>query len=206
MEHIDAIDNGIPVAEGNLRYFVTTTLGNRVGRLNPSWHVEPSKRDENGRFKKAMELTGSEFLEVLRDFLDSWLPARAIVEDAMNTSLYLDNQVLKLENYCPWRSHLQDAEKDRQLTGSIKYVLFPDTNGTWRIQAMPLEGSEFLNRLPLPADWCGLRDKALSEKAGIEGCVFVHASGFIGGNVTYDGAFQMAMKSLSLQQTSKIST
>jgi uncharacterized UPF0160 family protein len=52
MEHIDAIDNGIEVADGVLRYKITTTLGSRVGRLNPSWNTEPSKRDENGGFQK----------------------------------------------------------------------------------------------------------------------------------------------------------
>lgn len=57
MEHIDAIDNGIEVAEGKLRYKITTTLGSRVGRLNPGWNVEPSKRDENGQFKKYVNST-----------------------------------------------------------------------------------------------------------------------------------------------------
>ncbi|KAI3763995.1 hypothetical protein L2E82_13995 [Cichorium intybus] len=42
--------------------------------------------------------------------------------------------------------------------------------------------------LALPAQWRGLRDDDLSKESGISGCVFVHMSGFIGGNVTYDGA------------------
>lgn len=51
-------------------------------------------------------------------------------------------------------------------------------------------------RLSLPEDWRGLRDNVLSEKAGIPDCVFVHASGFIGGNQTYEGALAMARKAL----------
>ena len=52
------------------------------------------------------------------------------------------------------------------------------------------------SRLSLPEEWRGVRDDALSEKSGIPGCIFVHASGFIGGNETYDGVIQMARFSL----------
>ena len=31
-----------------------------------------------------------------------------------------------------------------------------------------------------------------------EGCKFCHASGFIGGNATYDGALAMALKTIEL--------
>lgn len=50
----------------------------------------------------------------------------------------------------------------------------------------------------MPAAWRGLRDEKLSEVAGIPGCVFVHASGFIGGAVTYEGVLEMARKSLTM--------
>ena len=51
----------------------------------------------------------------------------------------------------------------------------------------------------LPSEWCGLRDKQLSEVSGIPGCVFVHANGFIGGNLTYQGALIMAKKTLRMR-------
>ena len=36
-------------------------------------------------------------------------------------------------------------------------------------------------------------------RAGIPGCVFVHASGFIGGHATFEGALEMARKALAMQ-------
>jgi uncharacterized UPF0160 family protein len=45
--------------------------------------------------------------------------------------------------------------------------------------------------------WRGVRDEELSELSGVPGCIFVHASGFIGGNRTFEGALQMAIRSLS---------
>ena len=43
-----------------------------------------------------------------------------------------------------------------------------------------------------------MRDAALDEVTGIEGGVFVHAAGFIGGNKTFEGALAMAVKALEM--------
>ena len=63
---------------------------------------------------------------------------------------------------------------------------------------MPVSSDSFENRKALPAEWRGLRDDELSKVSGIDGCVFVHASGFIGGNKSYEGALQMAQKALEM--------
>jgi uncharacterized UPF0160 family protein len=54
-------------------------------------------------------------------------------------------------------------------------------------------------RRSLPSAWRGLRDDKLSEVAGIPGCVFVHASGFIGGAATREGVVAMAQKALIME-------
>lgn len=51
-------------------------------------------------------------------------------------------------------------------------------------------------RLPLLEEWRGVRDEALSELSGIQGCIFVHAGGFIGGNKSMEGALEMARQTL----------
>lgn len=61
---------------------------------------------------------------------------------------------------------------------------------------MATSPSSFESRKALPLPWRGLRDDELSRESGIPGCVFVHMSGFIGGNQTYDGALAMARAAL----------
>lgn len=73
------------------------------------------------------------------------------------------------------------------------YALYQDTGGSWRIQAVPVTPESFHSRKKLPSSWQGLRDQALSELVG-EGAIFVHASGFIGGHKTKDGALSMAIQ------------
>lgn len=50
-------------------------------------------------------------------------------------------------------------------------------------------------------EWCGIRDEELSTLSGIKGCIFVHASGFIGGNETREGVLSMARKTLEHRNT-----
>lgn len=79
------------------------------------------------------------------------------------------------------------------------YVIYPDeTGGNWRVQAVSVSPESFESRKALPEQWRGVRDEELSRITGIEGCIFVHASGFIGGNKTKEGALEMAKRAVQI--------
>jgi len=65
------------------------------------------------------------------------------------------------------------------------------------VQCVPDGEESFVNRKSLPEAWRGIRSEELDKVSGIDGCVFVHASGFIGGNKTFEGAMQMVMAALA---------
>ncbi|XP_052524660.1 MYG1 exonuclease isoform X1 [Tympanuchus pallidicinctus] len=200
VEEIDAIDNGIAQTDGEPRYALTTNLSARVGHLNPRWN-DPDQDTEAG-FKRAVELVGSEFMDRLDYYHRAWLPARALVEDAIRRRFEVDTSGVMLElpqGGCPWKEHLFSLEKELALPNPLQLVLFPDRSGQWRVQSVPVGPRSFESRLPLPEPWRGVRDEALSQLAGIPGCVFVHSSGFIGGNRTREGALEMARRTLALQ-------
>eukprot|EP00931_Biecheleriopsis_adriatica_P095324 TRINITY_DN68944_c0_g1_i1.p1 TRINITY_DN68944_c0_g1~~TRINITY_DN68944_c0_g1_i1.p1 ORF type:complete len:366 (-),score=83.86 TRINITY_DN68944_c0_g1_i1:64-1161(-) len=200
IRELDALDNGVQVAD-EPRYRFCTHLGARIGRLNPSWQEESSPAAENSRFKEAMKIAARELCDVIRGYAINWLPARSIVEEALSQrkEVHPSGEVMKLPRFCPWQEHLFDLEEESetQRTPLVKYVLFQDSRGSWRIQAAPKVRGSFENRLSLPKAWCGLRDKELSDLTGIAGCVFVHAGGFIGGNTSEAGVREMAAKALS---------
>lgn len=197
VEEIDAIDNGIDIAASELRYKISTNLSARVAHLNPLWNEDGGKPRRNTLFREAMALTGNEFVESVRRLTMSWYPARSIVETAVSArkSLHDSGEIMRLDRYCPWQEHLRDIEKELSIEGLLKYVLFADSGGSWRVQAVSAEG--FASRKALPSAWRGVRDAELSGITGITGCIFCHASGFIGGNQTRDGAFEMAVKALA---------
>ena len=147
-----------------------------------------------------MLLTLGEFTGAVERLLNGWLPARTIVEVALagRHAVHASGKVLRLPQFCPWKGHLFDLEKEGELCakGDVVYVLYEDGGGKWRIQAVPEAPDSFTSRRALPEKLCGLRDDALSAAAGIEGCIFIHNAGFIGGNATYDGALAMAALAL----------
>jgi len=201
IRELDALDNGVQVADVP-RYRIVTHLGSRVGRLNPSWLEESTPQLENANFKKAMHLAAQELTDVITGYCASWLPARSIVEDALDCreKTHESKEILKLPRFCPWQEHLFDLEEefDKHREPLTKYVIFQDSRGGWRIQAVPKERGSFANRLALPEAWRGKREEELSNLSGIDGCVFVHAAGFIGGHRTEEGAMSMARSALAI--------
>lgn len=201
IRELDALDNGIQVADAP-RYRFVTHLGARVGRLNPGWQDEAGPDAENTRFKEATLLAAKELFDVVLGYCKGWLPARIIVEQALaeRREVHASGEILKLSRFCPWQEHLADLEleEEQNRVPLAKYVLFIDGRGSWRVQAVSKTRGSFENRLSLPKAWCGLRDQELSSISGIPGCVFVHANGFIGGHQTEDGVLQLAAKALDL--------
>ncbi|XP_072308149.1 MYG1 exonuclease [Eucyclogobius newberryi] len=197
VEEVDAVDNGISQCEGEARYSVSSMLSSRVGYLNPRWNSTSQDTEEG--FKKAMALVGEEFLDRLDFYKSSWLPARAVVEEAVKNRHKVDPSgevVMFSQGGCPWKEHLFVLEKELKVATPIKFVLYPDQNGQWRIQCVPAGLNTFQNRLSLLEEWRGVRDEALSKLSGIKECIFVHASGFIGGNKTQEGVLEMARRTL----------
>ena len=87
-----------------------------------------------------------------------------------------------------FQEHLFELETDEKNTvieaNKAIYVVYPDeTAGNWRVQAVPVSPESFESRKALPEAWRGLRDEELSKVSGIEGGIFVHVSGFIGGKL-----------------------
>ncbi|KAJ6610020.1 metal-dependent protein hydrolase [Mycena sp. CBHHK59/15] len=205
IEAIDGIDNGVSQYPSDIKpkYKSRTDLSSRVAGLNPRWN-QPSIADVlDAQFAKASLLTGEEFLAKLSFYAEAWLPARDLLIDSINSSKQVDptGKIILLEQFLPWKEHLFDLEAEWATPESDKaiYVVYPDeSGGSWRIQAVPVSSESFESRKALPEAWRGLRDNTLSAASGIEGGVFVHASGFIGGNKTKDGAMRVAKAALEM--------
>uniref|UniRef100_A0A671RJ59 MYG1 exonuclease n=1 Tax=Sinocyclocheilus anshuiensis TaxID=1608454 RepID=A0A671RJ59_9TELE len=129
-------------------------------------------------FQKALALVGAEFKDRLHYYMKAWLPAREFVQQVVQSRYQVINISTLHCCCCPWKEHLFVLEKQLKLDVLIKFVLYPDPSGHWRVQCVPAGLNSFQNRLSLLEEWRG----------GIPGCIFVHASGFIGGNRTQEMA------------------
>jgi len=197
IQEIDGIDNGVPQFDGEPRYRIHTSLSNRVKTFNPDWRESKTDSEVDELFKKAMTYVGDEFLDKVKYFGTSWLPARKIVEKAVENrfKVHSSGEIIELESFCPWQEHLRSIEKELGNV-EIKYILFDSGSGDFRVQCMPVKEGSFICRKFLHKSWFGIRDEELERVSGIEGIRFCHATGFIGGSKTRDGALKMAELSL----------
>jgi len=205
VEAIDGTDNGVSQYPRDItpKYRNRTDLSARVGWLNPAWNEPFDSKTVDVRFVKASTLAGEEFLGRLDYYAKAWLPARTLVVDGLMQRTQVDptGRIILFEQFAPWKEHLFELEAELNVTDEVKpfYVIYPDeTAGSWRVQAVPVSPDSFESRKALPEAWRGLRDEKLSDESGVDGGIFVHASGFIGGNKTKDGALTLARKALEL--------
>jgi len=207
IEALDAIDNGISQYPTDIKplYRSRTDLSSRVGSLNPAWNQSVDAAGIDERFEQASILTGTEFLGKLDYYANAWLPARDLLVgsiQASKASLDPTGQIILFDTFLPWKvgqsfvslvlsdtdsqEHLFELEADKSQPliepGKAIYVVYPDEFAkNWRIQAVPVSPESFESRKALPEVWRGLRDEDLSKASGIDGGIFIHASGFIGG-------------------------
>ena len=224
VEAFDANDNGVELydrkaIEGSRKRFKEfgVTLASLVSDMNnavddpllpplvpaTSLDISSPQAAEDSRFLQASALVGTSFVRKLALAHEKWLPARSAVLEAYNSRMDTDasGRVMTLpKGGVPWKEHLYGIEAANPENPSILYVLYPESEeegSKWRIQAVSVSEDSFESRKALREEWRGVRDSELSAKAGIEGCVFCHASGFIGGNLTKEGALEMARKSMA---------
>lgn len=196
IQEIDAIDNGVPIAENPL-YSINTGLSARVGKLNKPWNINNDEYDEDKSFNNAMEMVGKEFLEAIEFASTVNFPARQSILNAVENrfNIHSSGEIIELTQYFPWEVHFFDIESEMKLIPTIKYVIFK-TDNDYRVRCVPVEYKSFICRKFLPEEWRGLSDHKLSDVTGIENSIFVHHTGFIGGTKTREGALAMTIKAL----------
>ncbi|KAI9315092.1 metal-dependent protein hydrolase [Dichotomocladium elegans] len=205
IEALDANDNGIsayPNTVTPLYKESPTALPQRVAKKNPNWNESLTDPEVDERFLSASDMAGNELADYIKGLATAWLPARSLVVDALEKreQVHPSGRAIALERACPWKEHLLALEQERGLVGdkNILYVLYPEssTEGNWRIQCVPVRPEGFENRKSLPESWRGFRDQELSQISAVDGCIFVHAGGFIGGNKSRHGVYEMARLAL----------
>ncbi|RAL09272.1 MYG1 family protein [Aspergillus homomorphus CBS 101889] len=226
IEAIDANDNGVAVYEpeaiaaaGLKKRFRDggITIASVVGDMNNPDPTSPpgEPQDEDSLFGRASTFIGNVFTRKLHHAVSSWLPARTTVGTAYRArrDVHPSGRIIVLpQGGVPWKEHLYNFEQAEGSSGEEQtyYVLYPESaseGSKWRVQCVSESEGSFVSRKPLPEAWRGVRDADLdgvmaaeADKAGQpripEGAVFVHASGFIGGHQTKEGALAMAIRGL----------
>jgi len=177
---IDAADNG--EAEGMAAPGVENfTFSHAVSDFNPRWDEAQSPQDFMARFMQAVEFATGVLTRAITRAVGT-AKAAGLVREAING----DPDVVVLDRFMPWHEVLVPE------TTNVKFVVFPNPEGTWMVQAVPPSLGSFGQRKPLPEAWAGLRDAELANVTGVPDAVFCHPGRFIGGAKSKDGAMNLA--------------
>lgn len=102
--------------------------------------------------------------------------AAGVVRAAMARAAESGSNLIEFEQYINWKPAYFAADGENHPT---EYVLFPGTDGSWRVVAIPPTESAFGQKRPLPAAWAGLTDAALEAVTGVPESKFCHKNRFI---------------------------
>ncbi len=178
MDYLDAVDNGRTAPKSDVPCFPRL-----VDALNQT-------ADSQEAFDEAFERAAT----VARWFLEGLVAgqqkienAEAVVRAAMDDAVQAGRNVLFLDAYHSWKKPYFANDGASHPT---EFVIFPGTDGTWRVVAIPPKYGDFAQKRSLPEAWAGLTDGALEEVVGVKGAVFCHKNRFIAVFETREAAIE----------------
>ena len=180
MQSIDAADCGYSLVIPKYDDVHTMTISGLIAHMNPNWDVATEDM-ANHMFDYAVGFA-SEILRREITRAKSLLRADDVVREAL--AARLTPEICVLHQYVPWQTA---AVEDP----SLLYMVYPNLNDGWMIQAVPEKAGGFESRKPLPEAWRGLRGRDIPLPENIT-ATFVHRNGFIGGAPTPGDAIAMA--------------
>ena len=182
-EHIDAIDNGVKHPG------VDASYSRLIGGYNPSWYEDADDAARLKAFHRAVEVAG----DILENKLRYAKGEELALEVVRGAKQLFDGRVLVLERFAPWAQIVLNEMPE------VLYVVFPASDGSWRIQATAREFGSYELKQALPAKWRGLNEKALISAIGEDvRARFCARNGFIAGAHDYDSIMRMAQLALDV--------
>lgn len=178
---IDMADNGY----GQISPDGMPTL---IDAFNANWDEKrPVLADS--RFLEAAQFASLAFNRIADKALAAEKAVTLVTEAALSAA---DPRVVVLPRSMPWEGTLTAGGFEEAL-----YVVYPNGDGAFFCVAVPPERGSFAQRLPLPAEWAGLRGESLTEVSGVPDATFCHPGRFICGASSLDGAMSLAHAALA---------
>lgn len=172
VEKIDLSDN---IGEENLlsAYFAV---------LNPSWDEDTVSDDA---FEEAVE----EAKRILGRFI-SWKESECKAREIVLSS-ELDEGVLVLERYVPWRETVINEMPE------VKFVVYPSSRGGYNVQTVPLDIDSLEGQIMFPVEWLGKTNEEL-------GITFCHPGNYLLATDTLEHALNAVKMAKTVANVQKI--
>lgn len=186
VQGVDASDNGIVTETQIIPGVKKFSIGSVIDCYLPLEEDASLELFDDG-YKKAVEYTKfilkCTILKSEQDIINK-IKIRELYNNASN------KQIIVCEKY------IQGVSRVLGEFPEPLYVIYPDQNNRWRIDAVRNPDEVYKNRKDLPQAWGGLRDEELQKISGVSDAVFCHPGLFTAGAVSQEGALKMAQMAL----------
>jgi uncharacterized UPF0160 family protein len=186
IQPIDAIDNGVSIAE--YKTILPYTLSDVISSFNIQWNEKQDEASENYAFNKALGIA-----EIILNREINKANSLKQGEEIVLRSIKGDPDFIILDRKkLPYENVVFDKPK-------IKFVIFPDQKENWISIAVRSKAGGFDRRALFPEEWAGLGEE-LAQKTNIKGAKFCHKNRFIVTATTKEGAIELtklALKNLT---------
>jgi len=167
MNYVDAVDNGrVAPVEGIPCY----------PSLIQALNQPASTQDEFDRAFLVAHGIAAAWIAGIKAEHDRIRAAEVRIPQAMAEAVEAGRNVIFLKEYLRWKPvYFANGGE----THPTEFTLFPGTDSSWRVVAIPPKLGEFGQKRSLPKPWAGLSDEDLEAVTGVEGSVFCHKNRFI---------------------------
>lgn len=157
-------------------------VANIISSFNASWQETDYNVDY--AFDEAVDIATKILERKIVQHTDIAV-AHDYVEQAFQES---DGEIVILDIFAPWKKVL--------VPSSAKFVVYPSNRGGYAAQVVPITLESNTAKCDFPKSWAGLRDKELSDVAGIDGLIFCHSALFYLAAETKEKAIEGCKKAL----------
>jgi uncharacterized UPF0160 family protein len=188
VQTIDALDNGQALAIPNEEFQGAKPydISNVLSIFNLYWDEEA---DPDDRFMEVVELA----MKIIKRLIGRTVAgnkAHPFVMQAIAKAK--DPRIIILDRFYPWKN---TVGKNAPLA---LFIIFPNNEDRWCVQAIGVGLGNFENRLNLPADWAKNNGYSFADITGIADAEFIHRKLFICTARSFEGALKLA--NLALEQ------
>ena len=175
---IDETDCGkrIKLKDGEVRNLTISSLIS---------YMCPIEGETDTAFLKACDIMNIAFESILSKAVQE-MQNIPLVEEAIEAS---DGKILVLEKYIPWHDAVFNSKNPKAKT--LQFAIFPDKEGGFRWQTIPIKLGSYIARKEVPSSWFGLKEEKYASVTGVKDAKFCHPNGFIGGAHSFGGALKL---------------
>ncbi len=188
VQTVDALDNGQTLANPNEEFQGAKPydVSNVLSIFNLYWDEEA---DPDDRFMEVV-LLATKIIKRLIGRTTANNKAHPFVMNAIANAK--DPRIIILNRFCPWKNTI------RKHAPNALFVIFPNNEGMWCVQAIGAGLGNFDNRLDLPAHWAKTNGRNFANITGVADADFIHRKLFICTAGSFEGALKLA--NLALEQ------